>query len=123
MSDGVGHRRFVSSRAAGRQARRGAMAGMGAESPRLCGGRAKLSRAVAILEWTTRAAFEIVPALRGSHAAKDGLPVDELGLAGRAGEGRCRDIRLAGESGGSFDHSSLEKLSLAQPLRISLSGI
>jgi hypothetical protein len=78
---------------------------------------------MAILEWTTGPAFEIVPPLCGSYAAEDGLPVDELGLAGRAGEGRRRRVRLAGESSGSLDHSFLEKLSVAQPLCGSLSGI
>jgi hypothetical protein len=76
----------------------------------LRGGRAKLSRAVPVLEWTAGPAFEIVPTLCRSYAAEDGLPVDELGLTGRADEGRRRSVRLAGESSGSFYHSSLEEL-------------
>jgi hypothetical protein len=75
----------------------------------LRGGRAKLSRPMAILEWTARPALEVVPALCGSYPAEDRLSVDQLGLTRRAGEGRRRGVRLAGESSSSLYHGSLEE--------------
>jgi hypothetical protein len=49
---------------------------------------------MAILEWPTTLAMKIVPTLRGMNTTDDASAIDELAVAGRAGERWRRSLRL-----------------------------
>src|SRR5260370_15931348 len=64
----------------------------------------KLSRAIAVVKGTGRAALKVVPAFRGFHSVQDGLAIDERPVTRRTEQLRGRRVREGCKGGVSLAH-------------------